>query len=373
MRVRLRTLGYGLAGLALAGAAVFWFGWIHIGASTGHWAITDWFLHTAMRRSVKFHSADAEVPPELDHPALIRRGAGHYETGCAPCHGSPARPRGPVPREMTPEPPGLAGRIDEWEPRHLYWIVKHGVKFTGMPAWPALSRDDEAWAVAAFLLAMPEMTAEEYQRLAYGEAWEELPAPGALSLAASPALADCRRCHGDDGLGPANGAFPRLDIQSEEYLLTALVAFRDGARASGIMQPAAAGLSDADLADLAEHYARPAPLAPAALDASEVDPELLARGESIARHGIPEDGVGACLGCHGAPHRPAFPRLDGQYPGYLAIQLALFATETRRGGAEFAHLMETATHQLEPEHIDAVAAYFASRDPAATAAESRLR
>ena len=73
-----------LAVLGLLGGLAFaWSGLFNVGASTGHWAITDWFLHYAMRQSVETHSGGIAAPP-LDDPALIDRGAGHYASGCAP-------------------------------------------------------------------------------------------------------------------------------------------------------------------------------------------------------------------------------------------------------------------------------------------------
>jgi Cytochrome C oxidase, cbb3-type, subunit III len=71
---------------------------------------------------------------------------------------------------MTPPPPYLPPRIPKWEPNELFYIVKHGIKFTGMPAWPALDRDDEVWAMVAFLRQFPKLDADEYRRLAQGEA-----------------------------------------------------------------------------------------------------------------------------------------------------------------------------------------------------------
>jgi cytochrome c553 len=368
MTVRVRHLLYGILALGIAGVAVFWLGLFNIAASSGHWAITDWLLHTAMRRSVTFYSADIEPPANLADPALIRRGAGHFESGCAPCHGSPARPRGAVPSAMTPPPPRLAPRIEEWQPRQLFWIVKHGVKFTGMPAWPAQSRDDEVWALAVFLLALPELSAENYRRLAYGTA-EPTPAAAGLSIVTPPPLTDCVRCHGEDGLGDANGAFPRLDIQPGPYLLDALAAYRDGTRQSGIMRSAVGGLHREELGHLAEHYARAEPLAPAPLARDAVPDAVLARGEAIAREGLPAEDVAACLGCHDAGNglgRPDFPNIHGQYRPYLEQQLELFAHDPARGGARFANLMSTATHALAPPDIEAVAAYFATRDPRPT-------
>src|SRR3989337_1213280 len=103
-----------------------------------------------MRKSVETHSSDIEVPP-LDDPALARRGAGHYAASCAPCHGAPGVARSAVTKAMTPPPPYLPEQVPAWQDAELFWIVRHGVKFTGMPAWPALQRSDEVWAMVAFL------------------------------------------------------------------------------------------------------------------------------------------------------------------------------------------------------------------------------
>ncbi len=360
MRIQLRHLVYGLAALLVIGGGIFWFGLINIGASTGHWQVTDWLLHTAMRRSVQARVGE-ETPEGYPTPAMIRRGAGHFESGCAPCHGSPLAERSAVVLAMTPEPPALAPRIANWESGALFWIVKHGVKFTGMPAWPVQDRDDEVWSVVAFLEALPGLSAEDYRRLAFGPA----EAARDLSILSAPPLADCARCHGVGGLGDSDGAFPRLDIQGEIYLREALEAYAARQRSSGIMQAAVAGLGEAELAALARHYAGGDGEPPDLRQTAET--ALLERGRQIARQGIAADNVGACSGCHGRT-RPEFPRLAGQHRNYLEQQLRLFAgdeDEKERGGGRFSELMSMATHALTEADIRAVSAWYATRPPAA--------
>lgn len=128
--------------LAAGGFLVAASGIVPIKASSGHWAITAWFLNFSSERSVSTHTIGMSAPP-LDDPGLVLRGAGHYETACRPCHGSPVLPQPRVARGMTPPPPYLPPAIPRWEPEELFYIVKHGIKFTGMPAWPAQERDDE--------------------------------------------------------------------------------------------------------------------------------------------------------------------------------------------------------------------------------------
>jgi mono/diheme cytochrome c family protein len=69
-----------------------------------------------------------------------------------------------ISRGLYPRAPELK-RGSGLTPAEHFWVVKHGIKMTGMPAW-GLTHDDEIlWDVVAFLRKMPELTAEEYQAL----------------------------------------------------------------------------------------------------------------------------------------------------------------------------------------------------------------
>jgi len=355
-----------LAALAGAGAfAVVSLGLVSISAGAGHWKATGWLLHYAMRRAVSTQSMGIKVPP-LDDPALVLKGAGHYETGCAACHGAPGRKRSLIVQQMTPEPPFLPPRIRHWQPQELFWIVRHGVKYTAMPAWPAQGRDDEVWALVAFIQALPGMSPERYRQLALGERAESAANPvtpdslRVLQNPLGPVLANCNRCHAEDGGGRGEGAFPRLAGQSEAYLLGSLQAYASGERHSGIMQPVAAGLDAEVLEALARHYAQLPPVN--RTDAPVPEPDVLSRGQSLAAHGVPERGVPSCVHCHGpkqGPRNPMYPELAGQYARYLEQQLELF-TAGKRGGSEYAGIMHGAAQRLTPEQMQALAAYYAS-------------
>lgn len=402
-RSRALRIGGVLVLLGAAGLLVAASGVIPIKASSGHWPITRWFLEFSMRRSVETHTLASEVP-DLSDPALIHRGAGHYALGCEPCHGSPDRPPSSVTRGMTPRPPWLPEEVTRWSPVHLHYIVRHGIKFTGMPAWPAPARDDEVWAVVAFLRLLPALDPDEYRRLALGEMAEPIevgPAavgpPDPAAAAQDPSGADagppppappagvmesCARCHGVDGGGRGVGAFPRLAGQSRLYLEASLRAYARGDRPSGIMEPVAAALDEEEIATLARWYASRSPRSPAdpaapaapadpadpadpAAPADPADPADLVRGESIARAGVPGRKVPSCVHCHGpgtSPRHPLYPSLAGQDGAYLVLQLRLFE-EGRRGGSPFAHVMGEVAHHLTPQQRIDVAGWYATLGP----------
>ena len=368
MRVTWGRAGLGLAVLLVMGAGVVLSGVVPVRASSEHWPITRWFLDLSMSRSVSTHSMGIDVP-DLEDPALVLRGAGHYELGCSPCHGRPGRGRSEVVLEMTPHPPLLSETLHLWEPAELFYIVRHGVKFTSMPAWPMAGRDDEVWAMVAFLLELRGMDEPTYLRLALGEVADadardvDLLRPGGPN----PSLAVCARCHGFDGRGRGLGAFPSLAGQRRAYIANALSAFQSGARASGTMHAVAAALDSAAVADLAAHYERGGEggsvLLTAARDTfAAVRAGAAERGEELARRGLPELKVPSCVACHGPTEHtrnPAYPLLAGQYGRYLMDQLRLFGSG-RRGGSEFAHLMHAAVRGLTDAQMEDLAAYYAS-------------
>lgn len=356
----------GLAVLALAGLLVSFSGLISIAASSGHLPPVAWFLHWTMQNAVRTQSLGIAPPAGLDlkDPALVLRAAGHFDTGCAPCHGSPNEEQNPVVLEMTPAPPPLAEKVPEWQPRELFWIVKHGVKYSGMPAWPAPSRDDEIWAMVAFLRALPTMDTGTYQSLVQGVApsQSELPGRGKTAQAEPPvedAIEACARCHGRDGRHPVRRAFPHIAGQPQAYLEATLKAFATGHRQSGIMELAAAVHAHPALAQLARNYARESPTFQ---DPPTVSQKLLDEGRQIAHEGVWSRSVPACEACHGRPlaqRDPHIPSLDGQHAWYLETQLELFKSGHRAGTA-YSHIMAMVAEGLKPRHIEAVAAYYQS-------------
>lgn len=319
-------------------------GVIPIQASSGHWRATAWLLDLIKRRSVTTYSLTI-VPPRLDQPSWIVKGAAHFETGCRPCHGSPLSPRPPLVMRMTPHPPELPDRIRRWQTRHLFQIVKHGIKFTAMPAWAAPQRADEIWAIVAFLQKLPSLNQASYRDLAFG----------ATSTSDGVSVVErCARCHGTDGMG-RGGSFPVLAGQRPEYLTNALLAYRDGRRHSGIMRPEAFELDERARNEVVRYFS--------SLPRTAPSQTLTGRGGALVTHGQPSRDIPACSQCHGpgaTDRNPAYPILDGQPAEYLFEQLVLLA-ENRRGGSEFGPIMQMIAARLSPAEMREAAAYYSAR------------
>ena len=357
------VVGLLVAGL-LGGFLVAVSGLVPIAASSGHWPITEWFLQFAMQRSISTHSLGIEVPP-LDDSDLILKGATHYEIGCRPCHGSPGLPLPRIPHKMTPHPPDLAERIREAKSQELFYVVKHGVKFTGMPAWPAIQREDEVWAVVAFLRKLNQLDQTGYRRLVDGDfpATPPIYTMGGLPAVPPTVTLSCTRCHGADGIGRGTGAFPKLAGQREAYLENALRAYSRGARHSGIMEPISAGLSEEALREVARYYAATVAADPA--PSNVTDEAAIERGRLIAQHGIPAQRVPSCIDCHapeGERYNANYPALEAQHADYLLLQLKLF-NKSHRGGSAYAHVMEPIAKRLKPQQMRDLALYFQSLRP----------
>jgi len=269
-------------------------------------------------------------------------------------------PRNPVTLSMLPAPPDLSSAMLEGKDEELFWIVKHGIKYTGMPAWVSQRRDDEVWAVVAFLRRIESTDGAAYRALALGfaetsESGREI----AKEEGAVEAAVACVRCHGAEGRGPRSALVPVLHGQSADALIEALRAYADGKRESGVMQPIANDLTPEDTERVAGYYAA---LSFPPREMSESGEADLAKGRAIFEQGDAANGIPACIACHGEEALPTYPRLAGQSRRYVESQLHLWKTATTRH-TEAAEIMTPVARALSDAQIRDVAAYLESMPP----------
>lgn len=327
-----------LVGLGLAGLLFAWSGLFNIAASSGHWPITDWFLHWTMRNSVRTHAALASPDDPADATGLVSA-AGHFANACAVCHGAPGVKAAPVMQSATPPAPDLAVNARDWSNKQLFWILQHGVKYTGMPAWAVQDRPDEVRRMVAFVRRLPGMTPAQYKALV-NEA-----NPGA-------ALAGCTGCHSADGKGRGAPDMPVLGGQDPAYLLAALRGYANGTRSSAVMQQVAMRMTPADMDEAARRFA--------AMPGLGAVPAGTAAAARIVAQGLPAVQLPACAGCH-APGK-AYPVLAGQRAAYLAQRLRQWRGEENVVDARKSHAtMPVIARRIPKDMIDPIARYLSGQ------------
>ncbi len=134
-----------------------------VAADVPHWRPVRSILERVRTRSVARRSAGIEVPA-LDDAALVISGAGNYDAMCAGCHLKPGVESTEMSRGLYPAPPSFVERSPA-KPATTFWVIKHGIKMTGMPAWGKSMNDRYIWGLVAFVNELPGMTSDRYREL----------------------------------------------------------------------------------------------------------------------------------------------------------------------------------------------------------------
>ncbi len=109
--------------------------------------------------------AHARPPPGFDDAANIQNGARQYaKQGCSNCHGAPGVEWSKFSEGLNPGPPDLKEIANEREPAALFWVVKNGIRMTGMPSFgKAGVADNEIWQIVAFVKKLPSVSDADYK------------------------------------------------------------------------------------------------------------------------------------------------------------------------------------------------------------------
>ena len=147
-------------------AAIYFFGGFYNVAETAdNPAIVDWALASVRGASVVAHGT--ETPPaNLDDAETVKAGARLYATiGCVNCHGGPPNANWAKWSEgLKPVPADLKVMAKERTASQLFWAIKNGIKFTGMPSFGlAGASDQDIWSVVAFVKKSPSVSDDEYK------------------------------------------------------------------------------------------------------------------------------------------------------------------------------------------------------------------
>lgn len=146
---------------AFAGIFVY-AGLYNIGADAPHSRVVYNILQELRERSIESRSRGIHPPADLNSPWRIAAGAGLYAEMCTGCHLGPGLERSEMSQGLYPQAPELA-RGDDLTPAQQFWVIKHGVKLTAMPAWGKTHNDELIWDMVAFIRQLPKMTPDQYK------------------------------------------------------------------------------------------------------------------------------------------------------------------------------------------------------------------
>ncbi|AEC19470.1 hypothetical protein PT7_0930 [Pusillimonas sp. T7-7] len=166
MSLRKRIAGITLAASAAAAAVVAVFvvysGVYDVSATSQHTGAVYSLLQTSMRRSVKLRASEIQAPA-LDDADRAIQGFKHFRAHCVQCHGAPGVAPEPFALGLTPAPASLIDSAKEWSASEVYWIIRQGIKMSGMPAWQYRLGDEQIWDVVAFMQVLPALSPADYE------------------------------------------------------------------------------------------------------------------------------------------------------------------------------------------------------------------
>ena len=163
-------------GAALAGAAftilaliviamlVAYCGLYNVAGDVPHSGPVYAFLQKVRSTSIAAQARGVTVPADLASPQRIAKGAAEYGEMCAQCHLGPGVEKTEISQGLYPSAPQLA-KGGPMTPAQQFWAIKHGVKFTAMPAWGKTHSDELLWNIVAFVRALPNISADQYWSL----------------------------------------------------------------------------------------------------------------------------------------------------------------------------------------------------------------
>jgi mono/diheme cytochrome c family protein len=151
--------------IALVAAALFAFGgFYNVAGDAPHANLTTAFLGQIRARSIAAQSQTIAVPPDLGDARRVAAGAAEYEEMCSQCHLAPGMEPTEISQGLYPTAPELA-KGDDLTAAQQFWVVKHGLKFTAMPAWGKTHDDQLLWNLVAFVRKLPGLAPAQYKNM----------------------------------------------------------------------------------------------------------------------------------------------------------------------------------------------------------------
>ncbi len=141
-------------------------GYINFRADNEPTAFEKRMAMSALDKSIEHHAGQTTNPVQPSNDTFIAA-ARIYRDNCAGCHGDPTHMATQLGDSFNPPAPQFWMDSPDMPENENFYIVKHGVRWTGMPAWNKKLSDTQIWQVVTFLShldKLPDSVNQEMQK-----------------------------------------------------------------------------------------------------------------------------------------------------------------------------------------------------------------
>lgn len=130
-------------------------------------------VETALARRVRAFATPADyrdrANPILLNAESVSNGLAHFADHCASCHANDGGGNTGMGKGLFPPAPDMRlPATQTLTDGELFYIIEHGVRFTGMPAWSTGTEEGEeaSWHLVNFIRQLPQLTPEQLEEMA---------------------------------------------------------------------------------------------------------------------------------------------------------------------------------------------------------------
>ena len=95
-----------------------------------------------------------------------------YTMNCAVCHGGLDRKPASLARSLYPPPPNLISDPPDDPEWHVFYCIRAGIRYTGMPSWEKTLSEQEMWKITTLLSHLDKLppAVQDYWKTSFGVA-----------------------------------------------------------------------------------------------------------------------------------------------------------------------------------------------------------
>lgn len=144
--------------LALALGALWYTrtGRVNFQADQAPTSLERWFGGGASDAYVERNAPHVKNPVPATEQNVVA-GAQLYMDHCAGCHGTPSSPDTALMHSFNPPVPRFFKHAPDMPDNQNFYVIEHGIRYTGMPAWDKTLSGQQMWQITAFLSAIPNL------------------------------------------------------------------------------------------------------------------------------------------------------------------------------------------------------------------------